>query len=114
MADVGAGVDVDLDQQVELARGRIDLRGDLGVRQAVCHLVGFSELAFDLDEERDHGASGRRAAATGSNPAKSHGSGKACEMPALEWQRSTGYQLSSNLMGCLAVGWAERREPTHR
>src|SRR4029079_17703373 len=74
MADIGAGLDIDLHQQVEFARGRIDLGGDLGVGEAVGHLVGLAELALDLDEERDHGASGP-------NPAKSTASGKATLSP---------------------------------
>ena len=55
MSDVDAGVDIDLNQKVELARGRIDFGRHLGVGKPVCHLVGFAELAFDLDEKRDHG-----------------------------------------------------------
>src|SRR6185369_14108980 len=69
MSDVDAGVDIDLHQQIEFARGRIDFGGDLGVGEAVGHLVGLAELAFDLDEERDHGTSAP-------NPAKSTASGK--------------------------------------
>src|SRR3954454_23694540 len=70
MSDVDAVVDIDLDQEVELARGRIDFRRHFGIGEPVCHLVGLAELAFDLDEERDHGTSG-------ANPAKSLASGKA-------------------------------------
>ena len=40
-------------EEVEFARGRIDLGGDLGVGERVGHLIGFAELAFDLDEERE-------------------------------------------------------------
>ena len=74
MTDVDAGVDIDLHQQIEFARGRIDFGGDLGVGEAVGHLVGLAELAFDLDEERDHGTSAP-------NPAKSTASGKATLSP---------------------------------
>ena len=70
MTDIGAVLDIDLHQQIEFARGRIDFRRDLGVGEAVGHFIGFAELAFDLDEERDHGTSGP-------NPAKSTASGKA-------------------------------------
>src|SRR6478672_7938451 len=69
MTDVDTGVDIDLHQQIEFTRGRIDLRGNFRVGQAVGHLVGLAELAFDLDEERNHGASAP-------NPAKSTASGK--------------------------------------
>src|SRR3954466_9876343 len=74
MTDVDAGVDIDLHQQIEFARGRIDFGGDLGVGEAVGHLVRLAELAFDLDEKRDHGTSRP-------NPAKSTASGKATLSP---------------------------------
>src|SRR5882757_5839516 len=51
MTDVDAGVDIDLHQQIEFTRGRIDFGGDLGVGEAVGHLIGLAELAFDLDEK---------------------------------------------------------------
>src|SRR5436190_24333772 len=54
MADIGAGLDVELDQQVEFAGGRIDFGGDLGVGELVRHFVGLAELALDLDEEGNH------------------------------------------------------------
>src|SRR4051794_22696142 len=75
VADVDAGIDIDLHQQIELARGRIDFRSDLGIGKAVGHLVGFAELAFDLDEERNHRTSAP-------NPAKSTASGKTTLSPA--------------------------------
>src|SRR5215212_4634688 len=75
MTDVDAGVDIDLHQQIEFARGRIDFGGDLGVGEAVGHLVGLAELAFDLDEERNHGTSAP-------NPANSTASGKTTLSPA--------------------------------
>ena len=56
MADVGVLVDVELDQKVVVARGGIDLGRDLGLRKRVGHRVGLAELAFDLDEERNHRA----------------------------------------------------------
>jgi hypothetical protein len=54
MADVGAFLDIEFRQQIELAGGGINLRSDLGIRQLVGNLVGFAELALDLDEERNH------------------------------------------------------------
>ncbi len=57
MADIGLVLDVELDQQVEIARGRIDLGGELGICELVRHLVGLPEPAFDLHEEGDHSAS---------------------------------------------------------
>ena len=54
MADVGRLIDVEFHQQIELARGRIDFRRDLRVRQRVGDLVGFAERAFDLDKKRNH------------------------------------------------------------
>jgi len=54
MADVGALFDVELDQEIEFASGRIDFRCDLRIRQGIGDRVGFAEMAFDLDEERDH------------------------------------------------------------
>src|SRR5690606_35612080 len=56
MADIGRGVDIEFRQQIEFARGRIDFRRDFRIRQAVGDLVGLAELAFDLDEERNHSA----------------------------------------------------------
>src|ERR1700712_3829463 len=51
MADVGVVVDIELDQQVVISGGGIDLRGDLGFRERVGDGVGLAELAFELDEE---------------------------------------------------------------
>src|SRR5262249_47314092 len=58
MADVGAVLDVELHQEVEIPRRRVDLLGDLGVGELVGHLVGLSELAFDLHEEGNHACLG--------------------------------------------------------
>src|SRR5579871_4604846 len=52
--DIGAGLDIKFDQKIELAGGRIDFRRDFGIRELVGHLVGFAEMAFDLDEEGNH------------------------------------------------------------
>src|SRR5215218_8656515 len=56
MADVDAVVDVELGQDVVVAGGRIDLRGDLAVGKRACHRIGLAELALDLDEEGLHRA----------------------------------------------------------
>jgi hypothetical protein len=57
MADVGSLLDVELHEQVKIARGRIDFGCDFGIGQRVCDFVGPTELAFDLDEEGNHIAS---------------------------------------------------------
>src|SRR5882672_892513 len=54
MADVGVVVDVELDQQIVVARGGIDLRGDLGLGERVGDGIGLAELAFELDKEGNH------------------------------------------------------------
>src|SRR5216684_672263 len=54
MADVGVVIDVELNQQVVIAGGGIDLRGDLGLRERIGHRIGLAELAFELDEEGNH------------------------------------------------------------
>src|SRR5882724_6799353 len=54
MADVGVVVDVELYQQIVIARGGIDLRGDLGLGERVGDGVGLAELAFELDKEGNH------------------------------------------------------------
>src|SRR3972149_10770997 len=54
MTDIGAFLDIELRQQVELSGGRIDFGGDLGVGEPVGDIVGFAELAFDLDKKRNH------------------------------------------------------------
>src|SRR4029078_9790874 len=81
MADVDAGVDIDLHQQIELACGRIDFGGDLGVGEAVGHLVGLAELAFDLDEKGNHRTSGHASRRPVPNPAKTPASGKTSVCP---------------------------------
>src|SRR5262249_32249994 len=54
VADVGLLLDVKLHQQVEIPGGRIDLGGELGIRELVGDFVRLAELAFDLNEEGDH------------------------------------------------------------
>src|SRR5882757_539842 len=54
MADVGVVVDVELDQQVVIAGGGVDLRGDLGFRERVGDGIGLAELAFELNEKGNH------------------------------------------------------------
>ncbi len=54
MPDVGGLIDIELDQEVVMACGRIDLGCDLGLGELVGHRVGLAKLAFDLDEKGDH------------------------------------------------------------
>src|SRR5262249_36969636 len=54
MADIGAVLDVELNQQIIVAGGGVDFGGDLGVGEAVGDLIGLAEMAFDLDEEGNH------------------------------------------------------------
>src|ERR1700704_424776 len=54
MADVGVVVDVELYQQIVIARGGIDLGGDLGLGERVGDGIGLAELAFELDKEWNH------------------------------------------------------------
>src|SRR5215831_8808150 len=54
MADVGVLVDIELDQEVIVTGGRIDLGRNLGLGKRVGHRIGLAELALDLDEERNH------------------------------------------------------------
>src|SRR6266478_6431861 len=54
MADVGAVLDIELHQQVEVAGGRIDFGRDLRIRQRIGHRVGFAEVALDLNKKRGH------------------------------------------------------------
>jgi hypothetical protein len=54
MADIGCRFDIEFDQQVEIAGGRINFGSDLGVSQLVRDLIRFAELAFDLHEKWDH------------------------------------------------------------
>src|ERR1700751_6244644 len=54
MADIGVVVDIELDQEIIVPGGGVDLGGDLGFGDRVGDRVGLAELAFDLDEERYH------------------------------------------------------------
>lgn len=54
MPDIGRRFDIELYQQVEVARGRIDFGSDLRIRQLTGHLIRFAELTFDLHEKWDH------------------------------------------------------------
>src|SRR6185437_4979731 len=63
MADVGVVVDVELDQQIVVAGGRVDLRGDLGLGECIGDGVGLAELAFELDEKRYHRCRLRKSSA---------------------------------------------------
>ena len=54
VADIGRRLDIEFDQQIEVAGRRIDLGSYLGIGELTRHLVGFTELTFDLHEEWDH------------------------------------------------------------
>src|SRR5271170_1567151 len=51
VADVGVVIDVEFDQQVVIAGGGIDFRGDLSLGQRVGDGIGLTELALELDEK---------------------------------------------------------------
>jgi len=54
MTDVGLVVDVELCQQIVVARRRIDFRSDFGLGERIGDRIGFAKLSFDLNEERHH------------------------------------------------------------
>src|SRR5712675_818472 len=54
VADVGIVLDIELDQQIVLPGGGVDLGRDLGFGKRIGDQIGLAELAFDLDEERNH------------------------------------------------------------
>ena len=54
MADVGGVIDIEFHQQVVVAGGGLDLRGDFGFGQRVGDGVGLAKLALELDKEGDH------------------------------------------------------------
>jgi len=54
MADVGRGLDIELDQEIEVPGRRINFGSDLGISELAGHVVCFAKLAFDLHEKRDH------------------------------------------------------------
>ena len=54
MADVGIVVDVELDQEVVVAGGGIDLRGDFRFGERVGDGIGLAELAFELNKKGNH------------------------------------------------------------
>src|SRR5262249_48415141 len=58
MTDVGLFLDVKLGQQVELSRRGIDLGRNFRIGKLVGHVIGFAEMALDLDEKRDHALPG--------------------------------------------------------
>ncbi len=55
MADVGGGIDVEFHQEVEIARRRVDFRGNFRIGELIGNLIGLAELAFNLHEKGDHG-----------------------------------------------------------
>jgi hypothetical protein len=60
-ADIGILVDIELHQEVVIARGGIDFGCDLGFGKRVGDRIGLAEFALDLNEERNHRkVSGRR------------------------------------------------------
>jgi len=69
MADIGAVLDVELDQEIIVAGRRIDSEAISAVGERVRHLVGFAEMTLDLDEEGTMRASGPPSSIR--NPAKS-------------------------------------------
>src|ERR1700744_5161327 len=54
VADVGVVIDIELHQEIVIARGGVDFRGNLGLGERVGDGVGLAELAFELDEEGNH------------------------------------------------------------
>ena len=54
MADVGVVADIELDQQIVIAGGGLDLRGDLGLGERIGDGIGLAELAFELHEKGNH------------------------------------------------------------
>ena len=54
VADIGPLLDIEFDQEVEIAGGRVDFGRDLRIGERVCDRIGFAEMTFDLNEERDH------------------------------------------------------------
>src|SRR5262245_52993971 len=54
MPDVDVRLDVKLYEKVVVPGRRVDFRCDLGVSYCGRHLIGGTELAFDLDKEGFH------------------------------------------------------------
>ena len=54
VADVGVVIDIELHQEIVIARGGVDFRSDLGLGERIGDGVGLAELAFELDEEGNH------------------------------------------------------------
>src|SRR5216683_8303933 len=54
MSDVGALLDVEFHQQIEVAGSRINFGCDLGICKRIGHRIGSAEMAFDLNKKRDH------------------------------------------------------------
>src|ERR1700761_5494842 len=54
VADVGVVIDIELHQEIVIARGGVDFRGNLGLGERVGDGVGLAELALELDEEGNH------------------------------------------------------------
>ncbi len=54
MADVSIVLDIEFHQEIVIASGGIDLRGDLGLGERVGDGVGLAELALELVEKGNH------------------------------------------------------------
>lgn len=54
VADIVLLIEVEFRENVVIAGGGIDFRGDFGIREGRGYLIGFAKLAFDLHEERLH------------------------------------------------------------
>ncbi len=61
MADVSVVIDIEFHQEIVIARGGIDLRGDLGFGERVGDGVGLAELALELNEKGNHRCCLRKA-----------------------------------------------------
>src|SRR5215475_4572114 len=79
MPDVGALLDIELHQQIEIARSRINLGRDLGIGERIGYRIGFAEVTFDLHEKWDHAFLLGSAAAR--NAAKTRRVDKSAERP---------------------------------
>ena len=51
---ISVSVDVEFHQQIEVAGGGIDFRGDLGLGERIGDRIGLAELAFELHEKGNH------------------------------------------------------------
>jgi hypothetical protein len=54
VSDIGVAIDIELYQEIIVARRRVDFRGYFCVSKLICDIIGLAELTFDLDKEGDH------------------------------------------------------------